>query len=309
MNYTRFNRIENKKTFINVIRSYFDKKYALEQHIIEIYNQLEYAKREYNYDTYKELIIELISIERNRRQSTKIIDICHNTAKYFKNNHRYDLSILFYNNLIEEYRNRNGNLISDEYIFLGNIHEELGDVFTELNNHYEAINNFVRATHYLSKSDYTYKINSINFKIAIVKILSFKFLDSIFIIEKLIFENDKYLTNNSNTYYITLIILCYLSLFDIDREPYLQMNCIRKTLETYKKKYIDYCETIEYISLLNIISAVDNLDHEQFTMHAQTIVNNNLNSCLKMPYTVIFTHIHKYIQAKYSNKLHRIYFK
>jgi hypothetical protein len=37
--------------------------------------------------SYKELIIELISIERNRRQSAKIIDICHNSAKYFKNNH------------------------------------------------------------------------------------------------------------------------------------------------------------------------------------------------------------------------------
>ena len=309
MTYTRFNRIENKKPFINVIRSYFDKKYALEQHIIEIINELEYAKREYNYDTYKELIIELISIERNRRQFTKIIDICHNTAKYFKINHRHDLSIIFYNNLIEEYRNRNGNLLLDDYIFLGNIHDELGDVFTELNNHYEAINNFVRATHYLSKSDYSFKINSINFKIAIVKILSFKFLDCIFIIEKLIFENDKYLTNNSNTYYITLIILCYLCLFDIDREPYLQMNCIRKTLDTYKKKYIDYCETKEYSSLLNIISAVDNLDYQQFTMHAQIIINNNVISCLKIPYSVIFTHMHKYIQAKYSNKSHRINIK
>ena len=307
MNYIPFNRIENKKTFIQVIRAFFDKKYALDHHIIQINNELEYAKREFNYDRYKELIIELISIERNRQQSTKIINICQNTAVYFKNNHRYDLSILFYNNLIEEYRNR--NLVLDDYTFLGNIHDELGDVFIELNNHYESINNFVRATHYLSKCNYELKINSINFKIAIVKIISFKFLDAIFIIEKLIFENDKYLTNSSNTYYITLIILCYLCLFDIERAPYLQMNCIRKTLETYKKKYIDYCETKEYTSILNIISSVDNLDNEQFTMHAQLLINNNLNNCLKIPYTVIFTHIHKYITAKYSNKLKSVSIK
>jgi hypothetical protein len=88
MNYTRFNRIENKKTFINVIRSYFDKKYALEQHIIEIYNQLEYAKREYNYDTYKELIIELISIERNRRQSAQASSLMSRTQQIIDGFHR-----------------------------------------------------------------------------------------------------------------------------------------------------------------------------------------------------------------------------
>ena len=307
MNYTRFNRIENKKTFINVIRSFFDKKFALEQHILQIYNELEHAKREYNYERYKELIIELISIERNRYQFINIIDVFHNTATYFKSNHRYDLSILFYNNLIEEYRNR--NLISDDYTYLGNIHDELGDVYTELNNHYDSINNYVRSTHYLGKCNHEFKINTINFKIAIVKILSLKFLDAIFLIEKLIFENDKYLSNSSNTYYITLIILCYLSLFDIDREPYLQMNCIRKTLDTYKKKYIDYCETKEYTSILNILSSVDNLDCEQFTTYAQIIINNNLISCLKIPYTVIFTHIHKYIQCKCNLKSNRINIK
>ena len=62
MNYTRFNRIENKKSFIKVIRSFFDKKYALEQHIIYIINNIEFAKRDYDYDKYKELIIELISM-------------------------------------------------------------------------------------------------------------------------------------------------------------------------------------------------------------------------------------------------------
>ena len=60
MNYIPFNRIENKKTFIQVIRAFFDKKYALDHHIIQINNELEYAKREFNYDRYKELIIELI---------------------------------------------------------------------------------------------------------------------------------------------------------------------------------------------------------------------------------------------------------
>ncbi len=307
MNYERFNRIENKKSFIKRIRSFFDKKYALEQHIIDIVNEIDYAKKEYNYDKYKELIIELISIEKNRQQFTKIIDICHNTAVYFKNNHRYDLSIIFYNNLIDEYRNR--LLALDDFSFLGFIHDELGDVFTELNNHYESINNFVRATHYLSKCNYELRINSINFKIAIVKILSLKFLDAIFIFEKLIFENDKYLTNSSNTYYITLIILCYLCLFDIEREPYLQMNCIRKTLETYKKKYIDYCETKEYTSVLNIISAVDNLDFEQFTTYAQILVSNSHNSCLKSAYSTIFMHINKYIQAKSSVKINRFIIK
>lgn len=307
MNYTRVNRIENKKSFIKAIRSFFDKKYALEQHIIYIINNIEIAKRDYDYDKYKELIIELISIERNRNQFAKIIDICHNTAIYFKNNHRYDLSIIFYNSLIEEYRNR--NLILNDYTYLGIIHDELGDVFTELNNYYESINNFVRATHYLSKCNYELRVNTINFKVAIVKILSLKFLDAIFIFEKLIFENDKYLTNNSNIYYITLIILCYLCLFDIDREPYLQMNCIRKTLDSYKKKYIDYCETKEYISVLNVISSVDNLDFEQYTTYAQILINNSNNSSLKSAYNTIFAHINKYIQAKSKTKLNRINMK
>ena len=300
MNYTRFNRIENKKTFFQLCRMCFDKKYALEQKILQINNELEYAKKEYNYDMYKELIIELISIERTRYKFTKIIDIFYNTAIYFKNNHRHDLCVIFFNNLIEEYRNRNLNL--DDLTYLGNIHDELGDVFRELTNYYDSINNYVRSTQYLCKCNCTFRIITINFKIAIVKILSLKFLDAIFIFQKLIFENDKYLTNNNNTYYITLIILCYVCLFDIEREPYLQMNSIRKTLDNYKKKYIDYCETKEYTSILNIISSVDNLDNEQFSLHAQ-IISNNTSISLRPAYIVIFTHINKYIQNKLKKKI------
>lgn len=299
MNYTRFDSINNKKSFFKLCRMCFDKKYALEQKILQINNELEYAKKEYNYDMYKELIIELISIERNRYRFINIIDIFYNTATYFKNNHRYDLCVIFLNNLIEEYRSRNLNL--NDLTYLGTIHEELGDVYRELNNYYDSINNYVKSTQYLCKCNYSFKIITINFKIAIVKILSLKFLDAIFIFQKLIFENDKYLTNNNNTFYITLIILCYVCLFDIDREPYLQMNSIRKTLDNYKKKYIDYCETKEYTSILNIISSVDNLDNEQFSFNAQIIINNNSNS-LKMAYIVIFTHINKYIQSKLSKK-------
>lgn len=300
MDYTRFNRIENKKSFLQLCRMCFDKKYALEQKILQITNELAYAKKEYNYDMYKELIIELISIERTRYNFTKIIDIFYHTATYFKNNHRYDLCVVFLNNLIEEYRNRNLNL--NDLTYLGHIHEELGDVFRELNNYYDSINNYVKSTQYLCKCNYSLKIISINFKIVIVKILSLKFLDAVFIIQKLIFENDKYLTNNNNTYYITLIILCYICLFDIDREPYLQMNSIRKTLDNYKKKYIDYCETKEYTSILNIIASVDNLDYEQFSLHAEIIINNSTNY-LKMAYIAIFSHINKYIQTKLKNKI------
>ena len=118
VNYIRFNRIEYKKTFIERMRMCFDKKFALEYQIFELNNELEYAKQEHQYDTYKELIIELIAIERTRYRFKDIIDIFYNTAKYFKNNHRYDLSVIFYNNLIEEYRTRTLNLNDYSYLFI-----------------------------------------------------------------------------------------------------------------------------------------------------------------------------------------------
>jgi len=307
MNYIRFNRIEHKKTFIERIRMCFDKNYALEYRIVELNNQLENAKREFQHDAYNELIIELVAIQRTRSHFKGIIDIFYSTAIYFKNNHRYDLSVIFYNKLIEEYRTRNLNI--DDYTYLGNMHDELGDVFAELQNHYETINNYVRATHYLYKGNYDFKVNSINFKIAVVKILSFRFLDAVFIFEKLIFENDKYLNNNNNTYYITFIILCYLCLFDSEREPYLQMNSIRKTLDNYKKKYIDYCETLEYLAILNIISSIENLDFEHFAMQAQQIISNNSKNCLRSAYTCIFTYINKYIKRKSELQSSRIMLK
>lgn len=296
VNYIRFNRIEHKKTFIERMRMCFDKKFALEYQIFQLNSELEYAKQEHQYDTYKELIIELIAIERTRYRFKDIVDIFYNTAKYFKNNHRYDLSVIFYNNLIEEYRTNTVN--SNDYSYLGNIHEELGDVFTDLNNYYESINNYVKATNYLYKGNYNFKVNSINLKIAIVKIISYKYLDAIFIFEKLIFENDKYLNKNNNNYYITFIILCYLCLFDTHREPYLQINSIRKTLDNYKKKYIDYCEAVEYLAILNIISSIENLDYEHFTMQAQQIISNITDNWIRMAYTGIFTYIHKYIKNK-----------
>jgi len=299
MNYTQFDNINNKKSIFKLCRMCFDKKYALEQHILQIKYNLEVAKKNNNHDLYKDIIIELISIEKNQYQFYKIIDIYYNTAIYFKNNHRYDLSVIFYTNLIEEYNNR--NLSNVELTYLGNIHDELADVFIELNNYYESINNYVRATHYLYKCNYDYRLISINFKIAIAKILSLKFLDAIFIFEKIIFENDKYLTNSNNTYYITFIILCYICLFDLEREPYLQMNTIRKILDNYKKKYIDYCETTEYTTVKNIISSVDNLDTAQFASNAQNITINSKNN-IHLAFITIFSHINKYVSAKIKLK-------
>lgn len=298
MNYTHFDNINNKKSFFKLCRMCFDKKYALEQNILQIKNNLEFAKKNYNHDLYKDIIIELISIEKNQYQFYKIIDIYYNTAIYFKNNHRYDLCVLFYTNLIQEYNNR--NLSEPDLTYLGNIHDELADVFIELNNYYESINHYVRATHYLYKCNYEYRLITINFKIAIVKILSLKFLDAIFIFEKLIFDNDKYLTNNNNIY-ITFIILCYICLFDVEREPYLQMNTIRKILENYKNKYIDYCETREYTTVKNIISSVDNLDNEQFTLNAKNITANYHNN-IHLAFTTIFSHINKYLLSKLKQK-------
>ena len=75
VNYIRFNRIEHKTTFIERVRMCFDKKFALEYQIFELNNELEYAKQEHHYDRYKELIIELIAIERTRYRFKDIIDI------------------------------------------------------------------------------------------------------------------------------------------------------------------------------------------------------------------------------------------
>ena len=80
VNYIRFNRIEHKTTFIERVRMCFDKKFALEYQIFELNNELEYAKQEHHYDRYKELIIELIAIERTRYRFKDIIDIFNNSA-------------------------------------------------------------------------------------------------------------------------------------------------------------------------------------------------------------------------------------
>lgn len=308
MDYNRFNnRINNNRSFFTKIRMCFDKKYQIEQQLIDLNSDLEYAKNHHQHDIYKEIIIEIIAISKNISSVKYIVSLFDRTAKYFKSVNRYDLSVLFYNKIINDYKT---DILSyNEHMYLAHIHEELGDAYYEMQKYYESNDNYVRSLCYVQKNKYDLKIDSLHFKVAVIKILTFHFLDAIFIFEKLIFENSKYLTTNNNNYYITLIILCYLCLFEKNREPYFQINSIRKLLEDYKRKYIEYCETIEYVTLCNIISSVESLDISHFQLQAQDIIRHNKKNCLEYIYKIIFTHINKYINEKIELSNRMINFK
>jgi tetratricopeptide (TPR) repeat protein len=297
MDYLEYSEKNRPSKFTRWLRRTFTfipslKRGYIQDNISDLNKELREAKLEHDHDKYRDIVIKIISFYRAHHYYLDTKALFYNTAIYFKKNHRYDLSVIFYKQLIEEFKQ--DNLDADAAIMLGDIHIELADVFIEMENYYDATDNLVRAKHY------NIKYHTHHFKLVCIIILRGKFLDAIFLLENLIFENNKYLNKTKIDYYIVLSILCYLCIIEFGRNYYIQMLNIRGKLEEYKRAYIDFCETPEYLFLLNVISCIENKDLEHFGFEIHKFSMRDDYNELHPVYNTIFIQIRKNIETMIS---------
>jgi hypothetical protein len=218
-------------------------------------------------------------------------------AGYFKKNYRSDLAIKCCSQIPLYYDTMDTNNIELLYDY-GNIHVVLSDIYYDMSYWQDSIDNLLKAKYYYEKVKSTRFVNKVNFRIAIIKIIEGKFLESIFLLEELIFKNNIYIDARYIKDSINFSLINYLCLMDFKNEYYIKTVQLRKKIDEYRIHLSNYCETSDYLFIINLLSCIENrnLDHLHYEISV-FMGNNQISSELIPIYTKLFREIQKNIKS------------
>ena len=230
-------------------------------------------------NSYKNEINNIINQLDNlllRTQDTKNYDECLKKTIYFllkvneveKSIYYLHQSILYYHR-IHDTRNefkslyrileicQNNINIPHIEVIMYNCYKDLAVLLEENFELDEALNNLQIARTIIKKYKLDYSIIEIDFKIGSIYITRNQFVLASEYLYGVIFYRDNYIFNYKECIVIMLYILTLLAKSD-------NINDVRMRLNDICQKYVGFCESDDYVLIINIISCVDNLDNEHF---------------------------------------------
>jgi hypothetical protein len=239
-----------KKFFYNI----FENLYKKEKNnlISELDILLNRSKNTPNYD---ECLNKTIHFLLNVTEIEKAIFYLYEGVLYYKSIKDVSKQYKSLNKILEICQN-NINIVNNEVIMY-NCYKDLADLLQDNFELDEALNSLQIARTFIKKYKLDYSIIDIDYKISSIYITSNLFVLASEYLYGIIFYNDKYVLNFKQSQIIMMYILTLLAKSD-------SVNDVKLKLNDICQKYVGFCESDDYILIINIISCVDNLDDEHF---------------------------------------------
>jgi hypothetical protein len=271
--------------------NFLDKNTIYLNKIKKQYYLLNNAKNNHQYDLYYNYLIQLSIINKQYNNSINNIKLYSDAIYYFKKNGRYDLVIKCYEKQVETY-----DIVNNSECDYGLLYENVSEIYYEMENWQDCIDNLLRAKYYYEKNRSSHFINRINFRIAIIKIIENKYLEAIFLLEDYIFKNNFYIDKKYIKDSINFSLISYLCLIDFKKDYFLKFMHFRKKVEEYRSFLKDYCETYDYLFIINLLSCLENKNLEHFHYEIGKFFESIENIEFKSIYEKLFKDIQKNIK-------------
>lgn len=252
-----YQKIENflypnkcKGFFYNIFQDLYKKEKN------NIINQLDILlSRARNTTNYDECLNRTINFLLHINEIEKCIYYLHQSVLYYKSIKDVSKQYKSLNKILDICQN-NLNIVHIEVIMY-NCYIDLSDLLEANFELDEAINYLQIARTFIKKYKLNYSIIDIDFKISSIYITRNLFVLASEYLYGIIFYNDNCVFNFKQSQIILMYILTLLSKSD-------SVNYVKLKLNDICQKYVGFYESDDYVLIINIISCVDNLDHEHF---------------------------------------------
>jgi len=262
-----------KKYFYSIFKDIYKKE--INNLILQLDILLNRAKNTPNFD---ECLNKTIYFLLNIPAIEKAIYYLHEGVLYYKSIKDVSKQYKSLNKILEICQN-NINIVHIEVIMY-NCYKDLADLLQDNFELDEALNSLQIARTFIKKYKLDYSIIDIDYKISSIYITSNLFILASEYLYGIIFYNDKYILNLKQSQIIMMYILTLLAKSD-------SVNDVKLKLNDICQKYVGFCESDDYILIINIISCVDNLDDEHFLHETHRFVKKYKDEVFRYLFLII----------------------